>query len=204
MTRWIAATALLITVAGCGVTSTRRAVDTAAILGSLASQLGGAAERTYTAGYSTAGAGPVTVVHRPTGTAYLTAGESRFIVTDDHLIRCAATCYRAPNRHADLGADPGFPTPEWVQGYLAAAAFGPRARAKLSERTIGGQEATCADVTGTAEGFTVCVTGSGDLASFRGTAGTVELIRVTGTADPAAFATPPGIPVVDVPSLPPR
>jgi hypothetical protein len=204
---------------GCGIV--QNAVDTANTLGEFSDRLGKAATLTYTAEYQTDG-GTVTLAQQPPNTAVM-SGEQKLIFTAEAMTICdAGECQQAPSAASVADADlmgnvaGGFLTPELALGLVAAAAIVPGSDVSTSEKEIAGQEALCADVTGIEEPtgadgeivqeFSVCVTGSGVLASFSGATNTgeqasVELVAFSDEVDPAAFEPPAGATVVDVTAI---
>lgn len=224
-----AATTLAVATLGCGlVDQARDIVGTAQVLSNFAERLGKASTLTYTAEYQVTGGSTVTLVQEPPNAAFL-AGEGRLISTPDALYFCSTemdnlTCQKSPNQAAAAGAadaglvagitGPGFVTPEIALGLVAAAAFVPNATVEESTRTIAGESALCANVTGleaaaspgdtdAPKDFSVCVTDAGILASFTGTDTSgesiaIELTKYSATADPSAFQPPADAQIVDV------
>jgi hypothetical protein len=203
-------------------------VGTAQVLSSFADRLGKAAELTYTAEYQVTGGSTVTLVHEPPNAAFIAAESRFISTPETLYFCNSEmgdlTCQKTANQAAAVGAadaglvagatGPGFITPEIALGLIAAAAFVPNAQVSQSEKTIADQPSLCATVTGleaaatsgdtdAPKDFSVCVTDAGILASFSGTsisgeAASIELTKYEATADPAAFAPPPGTNVVDV------
>ena len=106
-------------------------------------------------------------------------------------VTCQKTTPQTASTDAGLVAGvagPGFVTPELALGLIAAAAFVPDAEVSQSEKTIAGESALCATVTGleaaaspgdadAPKDFSVCVTDAGILASFSGTSTSGETPR---------------------------
>ncbi|MEO3821286.1 hypothetical protein [Plantactinospora sp. B24E8] len=228
----VALSTLVLFGAGCGVIDTvQNVVDTANALSSFADRLGRAAELTYTAEYratdrETGRTEKVTYAQQPPNSATRN-GDSWLIHTPEHVTVCAADeCQRLANQgggttgpDAELVATvggPGYLTPELALALVAAAAIVPGTDVDTGEKTIAGQPSLCATVTGISEAegdqvgslrdFSVCVTESGVLASFRGTANTgeevsLELVRYSDKVDGKAFAPPTGANLRDVTEL---
>ncbi|WP_033339500.1 hypothetical protein [Catenuloplanes japonicus] len=162
-------------------------VDAEARLAELTDRLGRAASETYTAVYALGTGEMATVVSAPPRTATI-SGDDRLLIGPDGVISCEdGTCSRPPGADDPPGAT-GIVTPEQVRAMVSAAAHTPGADVVMSTETFAGQDSLCADVDGMSA-FTVCATEDGVLASFRGEGETtLELTRLTGSADPALIA----------------
>ncbi|GII59539.1 hypothetical protein Pth03_79280 [Planotetraspora thailandica] len=212
-------------VVGCGVIGqVSNVVGSASTLSEFSDRLGKSSELTFTATYKSTDGGTVTLVQQPPKSVFI-GPNGRYIFTPEQMLLCAdKTCTRAPSvGDGDAGAlatatGPGFVTPELALGFVAAAAVVPGAHVETAEKEIAGQKSLCAIATGleaaaspgetdVPRDFSVCVTDAGVLASFTGTLtsgekASIQLVKFTGEADPAAFEAPAGAEIVDTGSLP--
>jgi hypothetical protein len=148
---------------------------------------------TYTAQYAMLDGSAVSVAQAPPRHAYRGLGVT-FLLSPDEATVCSGTpltCASAPGadslspaqvRAVGAAFQGRFVTTEYVLGRLAWVASQPAARTGRGSRTIGGGPADC--VAATASGVppqTACVTASGLLAYFAGTAQAVP-----GASAPAA------------------
>jgi hypothetical protein len=168
----------------------------------------------YTAQYAMLDGNAVTVTQAPPRHAYRGLGVT-FLLSPDLAMVCSGTpvrCERAPGadslspsqvRAVSAAFMGRFVTTEYVIGRLISVGGQPAVRTGRGSRTIGGGPADC--VAATASGVppqTACVTATGALAYFAGTAPTVggaspgtvtirlELHAYTSAVAPDAF-TPP-------------
>jgi hypothetical protein len=210
----LAATAALV---GCGaIREAGQAADNISAVGDLAEALGDSDKLTYTAEYRLADGSTTTAVQEPPNTAFV-GRTGRFVSTPQRLIMCDAknVCQSAVNRTGELditnaglvpsAAGAGFVTAPIALTLLAPNAITSGTTVHKSTRKIAGQQSTCLRVDGERR-FTVCVTGTGLLASFKGDLdheqqADIELTSFSTSVDPQAFTVPAGAQVVNVDQL---
>jgi hypothetical protein len=224
-----AAVALAATL-GCGVLSAaNNAVQNISAISDLADKINRSETATYQADYRLDDGSAVTVAQQPPNSADVSA-KARFIATADAFYLCHVdsgkwTCEKTANTGtpdaegaaiAAAMSGNGFISTPMAVAVLTAAAIVPHAKVETSTQTVAGQKSTCAKVSNLEQAqrdeqqkisdFTVCVTDSGILARFSGTAtdGTkakIELTKYAATVDQGLFQPPSGATINDVTEL---
>ena len=207
--------------AGCGsIGDAQQVVDRARLVNDFAERLSHAGELTYTAEYQLPDGGTASIAQaqRPFRAAY-TYPDGKLVVTPERIADCRSengttTCMLTALPSAGIdpvanllgdGSDRGLIAPSEVVGLLTAASLSSNAVIEQHDTTVGGEHATCVDVTGVenaaASSFTACLTGAGVLGSFSGTVDGanigISLTRFADTAAENAFDLPPGAKIVD-------
>ncbi|OLB78343.1 MAG: hypothetical protein AUI14_13630 [Actinobacteria bacterium 13_2_20CM_2_71_6] len=225
-----AAAAVAVTVTmGCGILSAAgNLANNISAIGDLADKINKSEQLTYQADYRLDDGSTVTVAQQPPDSADV-SDKGRFISRGNVWYLCDKStgswvCERTSTEGATPGSAPlaagmagnGFISAPMAVAVLTAAAIVPHAKVEQSSDTIAGQKSTCAKVSNLEQAqqneteklkdFTVCITESGVLARFSGTAtaGTkakVELTKYATTVDPALFQPPAGAKINDVDQL---
>lgn len=187
--RLAAAALLLATAAGCSDLDETPAqgLSRTDLVADLASQLAGAAGRTYEATYQLSGGETATIAQtqKPARSAYVYPG-GKLLVTADATTECRtaakpvtctmttpATPTSPPPPAVFRGADAtGMVTPATVLTLLNRAVLDTDVEVDQHDTTIAGRHATCLDLKGVdgaaARDFGTCITNEGVLGSFSG------------------------------------
>lgn len=200
---------LLAGAAGCGVAADAgQSSGNQELIADLASRLTGAAAETYTATYTIGGGVSGTIAQAPTRVAY-TYPTGITVITPQGATQCdrgiaQITCTHSPAAAVMARAieQGGLIRPETVITMLTGAAMDADAIISENDTSFAGVPATCITITypsGPA-GFDACVTSTGLLGSFNGTADgahiDMTLNRVDLTVADDAFTLPAGAKIV--------
>jgi hypothetical protein len=211
--RAVLAFCLITLLAGCGTAAgAEQSFGDGELVNNIAAQLSGADSVAYTAVFSLENNTTVSIAHGidPARTEYRFTG-GLVLITPTGVTTCtttgAAVCRRTTAASPGAGLPPrldsviqagGLIRPETVIALLTQTSLNADALISEQDSTIAGDNATCVSISGVPEpdSYTACVTASGLLGSFSGTAGTaiidIELASFTMSVAPDAFDLPPG------------
>ncbi|MFI7598611.1 hypothetical protein [Actinoplanes sp. NPDC049681] len=218
----VAAALLLASAAGCSDLdeTPEQGLSRTDLVADLATQLAGAASRTYEATYQLSGGRTATIAQaqKPARAAYVYPG-GKVLVTVDATTECRTTAKPAtctmtspatptspPPPAVFRSADAkGMVTPATVLGLLNRAVLDPDLEVDQHDTTIAGRHATCLDLKGVdgaaARDFGTCITNEGVLGSFSGVLNQTQVdVAMTHYADQVAddvFAMPKAAKLID-------
>jgi hypothetical protein len=227
-----AATVAVTATLGCGfLSAASNLAGNISTLSDFADKITKSEHATFQATYKLQDGTSVTVAQKPPNSATV-SDKGTYVSTAEAFYLCDKedsgwVCQKSPAAgETNTGGDPTLATTAAGDGFisaplavavLTAALVVPSAHVDKSTATIAGQKSTCAKVSNLAQAqqgtesskvsdFTVCITDSGVLARFAGTAtdGTkanIELTNYSGSVDDKLFQPPAGAQINDVGQL---
>jgi hypothetical protein len=233
MIAFVTAAAVAVTATlGCGfLSAASNLAGNLSTLSDFADKITKSETATFQATYKLQDGASVTVAQKPPRSATV-SDKGRYLSTPEGFYLCSKesgswVCQKTtPAGQSETGGDPalantvagdGFISAPLAVAVLTAALVVPNAKVDKSDETIAGQKASCAKVSNLAQAqqgtesakvsdFTVCITDSGVLARFAGTAtdGTkanIELTQYSATVDDSLLKPPAGAQITDVGQL---